>query len=113
MNILKQIAETLEGHWNQGALEGRRGQYCAVGHLCKNLDMDISNFQYDLAYKQDPEFRKAVDLLNKVTAEQFPDRIAGAYSNLPVVNFNDDRRTNEEDVKAVFEKAAVLWDEAV
>jgi hypothetical protein len=59
---------------------------------------------------------KGARLMGRVALDQYPDRLEADFSNMlhaAFGHFNDHEDTTEEEVLAVMEKAAILWDEAV
>ena len=51
--------------------------------------------------------------LGRVIWEQYPDRVWDNDDDMAVAHFNDHPDTTFDDVRTVFEKAAVRWDERV
>lgn len=84
-----------EKGWCQGAIEDDKGRKCAIGGLL--LTNPTTN---------------SLPFLAEITEELFPDRYRISNKH-PVAIFNDHPHTTFEDVEAVFEKAAVRWDERV
>lgn len=104
MNAFEKMLETLPGHWHQGSLSDKKGNYCVVGHLRKALGLNtISGWPLDAL--------EAVDFLETKIVEMYPDRPSAGWD--PVPAFNDHPDTTEEDVIAVVEKAAIGWEERI
>lgn len=108
MNTLAKVVKALPGHWTQGRFN-RGDSRCSIGWIYA-----IGGIPGHLPGERLREQCEQVKLLDEIVSEQFPDRVADLQaSHNATVAFNDHPETTEEDVVAVFEKAAVKWDERV
>lgn len=103
-NLLRKAAEALPGKWYKGYYTDGNENYCAVGHMYRaaGASEDLTDM-LDVIDKVSPQWMFAEKVLNEFTN--------GEFDSLP--RFNDHIDTNEEDVVAFLEKAAVRWDEKV
>lgn len=113
MNSIREAAKNLPGHWHKGDYTDGQGNYCGIGHVLKASG--LTDEQIEMG---DGDFVEArLDVLNKVAGEQFPDRAftmpsAGIVVENPYfAYFNDHPDTTEDEVLAVMEKAAVVYEE--
>lgn len=117
MNPIREAASNLRGHWYQGEYMNYEdnSQMCGLGHVANVLGKgDIeAGFETD-------EFYELQKFMDKVAKEQYPDRHSSFMApnqqkiftySFPI--FNDHPDTTEDEVVAVLEKAAVLYDEQV
>jgi hypothetical protein len=102
MNPFLEAARRLPGHWFQGDMyDGENA--CGIGHLSRVMNPEGNNLG---------DFYEAWNVLSAVAVEQYSDRIVEDNSMKDkFAKFNDHPDTTEDDVVAVMEKAAVLWDE--
>jgi hypothetical protein len=110
-NVVRTAAERLRGHWFQGDLADGHGNRCAVGWLMQAAEV----YQLKtIEALEDPAFSRALGLLNTAAVDKFPDRVDPSLprNNRPheIVQVNDHEDTDEVDVLAIFELAALRWD---
>jgi hypothetical protein len=121
-NRLAQAAETLKTSWCKGRYrtslpEGET--FCSVGALAdtfltaqeRKID-DRSAFAHafsDATIKA--EKSKELELLASVIRENYPEVPDYDFSDEVVIEFNDAIAKSSDEVIAMFEKAAVKWDE--
>jgi hypothetical protein len=107
--ILRTARESLEGHWYQGHYGDGEGDRCAVGHIMSAAGIDIDGYLSSRVggpiWTRD--VHAAVMLLGSVIKEQYP----GHDDNVPLWNDADGR--TEDEVIAMFEKAAAKAEEEV
>lgn len=96
-SLMREATERVKHGWVQHA--AKVGDfYCMTGSLTpEGIYEDAQHYR---------DCQRAVDLLEKVIAEQYPDR---GFQNIP--HFNDAFDTKHSDVIAVMEKATVLFEE--
>lgn len=102
MNIVREAASNLKGHWLQGKMRDGDNR-CGIGWLCETAKQTKLNDQVLLG----------LSFMTEVVREQYPERLDGPEisSIPPFAKFNDHPHTTEDDVVAVMEKAAVRLDE--
>jgi len=102
MNYIRKALERLPGRWYKGGLGDGAGNWCGIGHL-----QEVAPFRNAHDYGQQQ--------MDKVAEEQYPDRLGSkdgaGFQLVPFAAFNDHPDTTEDEVIAVMEKAAILWDE--
>lgn len=89
----------------KGISEASDGRVCMMGAINQATGFD--------SWKSEtvPLRNEVADLVNSVAYEQFKDRIHTVWAG--VANFNDHPDTTIGECVAVFEKAAVLWEEKI
>ena len=106
--VLREAAKNVPGHWMQGFYGDGAGNYCAVGHIAKALGMDVDG--YVKGERREPVWDDDVEALalalGEVILEQYPESVG-----YHVPNWNDAEGRTEEEVVAMFEKAAVKAEE--
>ena len=92
-----------EEQWIKGVSRDLQGtRFCAIGRL--------KWYGYDRCTWESLD--EAARPLDALALEMFPDRASGFHPNERVIAWvNDHPDTTFEDVTALFEKAAVRWDE--
>ena len=117
MNPIREAAKNLRGYWYKGEYynEDNNSQMCGLGHVANVL----GNGDLEAGFEAD-EFYECQKIMDKVAKEQYPDRNSSFMApnqqkmfthNFPI--FNDHPDTTEDEVVAVIEKAAVLYDEKI
>jgi hypothetical protein len=103
MNVIREAAKRLPGHWYQGWFSDGDGNHCGLGHIS------------EVAAEQNIVWGNTLEVLNAVAREQYPERVvrSATYPNAAFSEFNDHADTTEEEVVAVMEKAAVRLDETL
>ena len=108
MNLIREAASRLPGHWHKGSMTDGNGNHCALGHL-----WEVSKSYED----SDVERWRAFPYLDKVAIEQYPDRVVDPDDHLSglaaIAQLNDHPATTEDEIVAVMEKAAILLDEDI
>lgn len=90
--------------WTQWDLCDSNGRVCARGAL---LDVtDTGTYWFEIEEVLPDTQRQADDLLSRVAAEQYPDRVQSWMAE-PIVAVNNHDDTTQEDVERIFEKAIV------
>jgi hypothetical protein len=102
------IEVLLRRGWAQDSFTDDEGRHCLQGALYETYGLA------PLTARRTPcpvsgELADDIRLLNRVIAEQYPDRTGG----VGISRFNDHPETTVDDVLRVMEKAAVARDEAV
>lgn len=112
MNVIARAMNRLPGHWFKGYYE-ENGNLCGLGAVRHELAIE---FGYEDLYDGNIDcstiYNTSVKILDKVAAEQFPERMPEDDQLCKFVAFNDHSETTLEEVLGVFEKAAVLMDES-
>jgi len=102
-NPIREAMTRLEGHWAHRLGQDEDGNKCGMIWLTDVLAETDEWKETGAKGIQHP----ATHLLNRVAAEQYPDRSEGRYFYL----FNDHEDTTEAEVLEVMDKAAVRYDE--
>lgn len=119
MSVLRDAAETIQRGWTKKT-EYKRGAnqyaswdaFCAIGALKYVCGMQVAG-RYDWGSRirhETDEFQKAQRSLVEVIHEQYPE-ITNPDSVGAIVSFNDFKGRKKDEVIAVFEKAAVRYEE--
>ncbi len=96
--------------WGQGSFVLDDGRRCAYGGLAEVLRIDIE--QTGEVYGE--VYGPAAVLLDDLAHSFFPDRwdVDSAVARF-TASVNDHPDTTFDDIRAIFEKAAVRWDERI
>jgi hypothetical protein len=116
MSIERKAIEVLaERGWNQGGLVGAGGRVCALGALSiacyGNPHLDTEGMTHSARTSAHQAMGEAWLQAADVVKEQFPERVVGVGTDLPLARFNDHPDTTLDDVILVLEKAAVRAEE--
>ncbi len=89
--------------WIKGRTYDEEGNGCAIGGLAFTLRALRRFSLYDAAR----------DLLNETAGELFPDRCTNYWGTSPAAQVNDHELTIFDDIRALFEKAAIRFEERI
>jgi hypothetical protein len=104
VNIVREAARRLPGHWYQGDVSDHKDNYCGIGHVFEASKEVLGVIDMDAV-------GVALRAMDAVAVEQYPERVKAVMRDF--ASFNDHPDTTEAEVIAVMEKAAVRLDEQV
>jgi hypothetical protein len=110
--VMRTARNTLAGHWFQGDYTDNAGRFCALGGLA--VAMGQTDGIFDSIEAEHPEStglaKELQDCVVKVIRQQYPEYTTPSYLSL-IVKWNDAEGRTENEVLAVFDKAALQLEE--
>lgn len=115
-NVFRSVARNVPGHWTKGAYSDGQNNFCALGHLARALGQENGDWD-GLDFRQANPY---VELLTETIVEQYAEDYFLVHdvlqqvdmgSDVLIPEWNDAPGRTEDEVVAIFEKAAAKAEE--